>query len=203
MKTLFIEARRKLSLDKEKLRELEKLIPSTIYIAYSIQYKELAEKVRKELKNKKILGFSQILGCSKLETDAEAILLIGSGRFHALNLAISSGKEVCIFPELSKIEKSEIEKINLREKGKYAKFLLADRIGVLVSTKPGQDNLTLALKIKKQIESKDKKVYLFITDNINVSEIENFPIDLWVNTACPGLSRDSNKVIDYSKIYLD
>ncbi|MFH1711331.1 MAG: diphthamide synthesis protein [Nanoarchaeota archaeon] len=203
MKTLFIEAIKNLELNKEKLRELEAKLPHTIYIAYSIQYKKLALQVRKEIKNKQILGLSQVLGCSDIKTNAEAILLIGEARFHALNLAISSNKQIFIFDNhtISKITEKEIEEIRKRDKGKYLKFLASNNIGILVSSKPGQNNLNIAMNLKKQIEITGKKAYLFISDNISISELENFPdIPIWVNTSCRGLSQDSMKIIDYSKI---
>ena len=39
-----------------------------------------------------------------------------------------------------------------------------------------------------------------LQDNINTSELENFPIDIWINTACPGLALDSSKIIDSSSL---
>lgn len=203
MKTLFIEARKNIQLDKEKLKELEKLLPETIYIAYSIQFKKLAEQVRKELKGRKILGFSQAIGCSEIRTKAKAVLLIGEARFHALNLASVSEKPVYIFDNHStnKISKEEVEAMKRAEKGKYLKFLASENIGILISTKPGQNKSELALKIKKTLEKKAKKVFLFITDNVNIQELENFPdIEIWINTACPGLALDSNKIINHSAI---
>lgn len=206
MKTIFVEARKKLKLNKEKLGEIEKQLPDTIYIAYTIQYKELAEQIKKELKNQKnkeILGISQILGCSDIKTKAKAILLIGEARFHALNLALSSQKPVFIFDNFSinKINKEEIEKINKQEKGRYLRFLSSQKIGILVSLKSGQNKLNLSENIKKELEKQGKKVYLFLADNINISELENFPdVECWINTACPGLALDSQKTMNYSSI---
>jgi len=202
MKTLFIEAIKEIELNKEKLTELEALLPNTIYLAYSIQHKKLANNVKNAIK-KKILGFSQVLGCSDIKTNAKAILLIGEARFHALNLAVSSTKPVFIFDNysVSRITEKEIEEIKKRNKGKYLKFLSSDSIGILVSSKPGQNNMETAEKLKKQLELKGKKAYLFISDNINISELENFPdIEIWINTACRGISQDSAKIIDYSQI---
>lgn len=196
MKTLFIEAIRKENFDRARLRELEQLLPDAISIVYSIQYKNLANQVRKELENKKIkiLGFSQVLGCSELKTKAEAILLIGNARFHALNLALYSGKEVFIFPENNKISKEEIEKQQKKQKGKYIKFLSASELGIIVSLKPGQQNLEEAIKIKTSLEK--KKAYIFLSDSINTGELENFSPGIFVNTACPGLALDNSRIIN-------
>lgn len=202
MKTLFIEARKKIKLNKEKLKELISILPTPIYITYSIQYKELAERVKEELgekgKGKQIIGFSQVLGCSELETNANTILLIGQGRFHALNLAINSGKEVVVFDNysISKITKEEIARETQKEKGKYLKFLYSSAVGILISTKPGQNNLSLALKLKEKLGEK-KKVYLFLADNINPNELENFPCEIFINTACSGISLDSPRILNY------
>lgn len=195
MKTLFIEALRKESLDKARLNELEQVLPNTIHLAYSIQYKNLANQVKKELESKKIKiqGFSQILGCSEVKTKAEAILLIGNARFHALNLALSSGKEVFIFPENNKISKEEIEKYRQKQKGKCLKFLSASEVGIIVSLKSGQQNLEEALRIKAK---QRKKAYLFLSDSISIGELENFPLDVFINTACPGLALDSSRIIN-------
>ena len=204
MKTLYIEARKNLKLNKEKLVELEKILPSPIYIVYSIQYKKLAEEVKKELetsKKIKVIGFSQILGCSELKTKAD-ILLIGQGRFHALNLALSSAREVYVFDNFSinKISKKEIEKMKRKEKGKYLKFLASDKIGIIVSTKSGQEHLRLAENLKKKIQEQGKEAFIFLADNISLAELENFPIGIFINTACPGLSLDSSLVLNRTSL---
>ena len=66
-------------------------------------------------------------------------------------------------------------------------------MGILISSKPGQENLVSALKLKKKIQ-KDKQVFLFLADNINLEELENYDIDSWVNTSCQALTFDSRVV---------
>jgi len=73
-------------------------------------------------------------------------------------------------------------------KANLMKFLNAKTIGVLISTKPGQSYLNLALKLKKQ---SDKHIILFVDDTFNYNHMENFPfVDVWVNTACPRIGFD-------------
>ena len=76
-------------------------------------------------------------------------------------------------------------------------FLKADKIGILVSTKPGQENLKKAEMLKKKLNKKGKEVYVFVCDDIDVNQFENFNIQSWVNTACPGLAKDNSKIINY------
>jgi len=78
------------------------------------------------------------------------------------------------------------------------KFLHADKVGILISTKPGQQRLQKAFELKKKFK---KQSYLFISNNINTQEFENFPeIQSWINTACPRMDMNSNSVINMDKI---
>lgn len=211
MKTLFIPAKIKSKVNKKKIKSLSRKLPKNIAIAYSVQYKDIAFEIKKLLSNN-ITKITQVLGCSKpsFPKNTQAIILIGSGRFHALSLAcetrlLGSDKikdinndfrvaeqnlPIYILEKnkLSKIPESEIESLKKIKKGSYLKFLNAQKIGILISTKPGQENLKKAIDLSKKI--KDKKSYLFIGNNINVSEFENFGLESWVNIACPRLDMD-------------
>ncbi|MEM0465810.1 MAG: diphthamide synthesis protein [Candidatus Pacearchaeota archaeon] len=201
MKVLNIEAKIK-NLNFFLSEEDVKKLPNKIFIVYSIQYKDIANQIKKHLeKNKiKVTGLKQILGCSKLNIKYP-ILIIGSGRFHAMNLMLQSN-EIYIFENnsLIKIPFKDIEIMRMRLKTSLLKFLSADNIGIIVSTKPGQANLDLAIKIKEKLKSKNKNVFIFLSDNVDVSEFENFDIDSWINTACKGLSYNSPDIINYSDL---
>ena len=77
------------------------------------------------------------------------------------------------------------------------KFLNADKHGILVSTKPGQENLKQALGIKKELK---KKSYLFLANNIDTNEFENFGLDSWINTACRRMDMNDSRIINVDKI---
>ncbi|MCK4647641.1 diphthamide synthesis protein [Candidatus Pacearchaeota archaeon] len=202
MKTLFIPAKIKTKVNKKKIKSLSKELPKNIAIAYSIQYHDIAFEI-KELLSNNITKITQVLGCSKLSfpKTTQAIVLIGSGRFHALSLASKINLPIYILEKdkLTKLPESEIESLKKTKKVSYLKFLNADKIGILISTKPGQENLKKAIDLSKKI--KDKKSYLFISNNINTSEFENFGLESWVNTACPRLDFDSSVInIDNSNL---
>jgi len=203
MKTLFIEAKRK----NLKLGENIKRFISTlgkISILFSIQYKDLAEQFKKEAEkqHKKVLCCIQVLGCSNPQLEVSTVVLVGSGRFHAVNIALRTGLPIYIIGEnsISQISQGEIEELQKRKKIALSKFYMADKVGIIISTKPGQNKIKEALKLKEKLEKQDKQVYLFITDNISLSELENFPLSIYINTACPGLSLDSNKIINYEDL---
>jgi len=201
MKVLYIQSKlRNLNLNLNKSEILG--LPKKIFLAYSIQYKDLAILVKKQLEknNIKISDFQQVLGCSKINTK-DPILFIGSGRFHASNL-YNQTEQIYVLEnsKIIKISYEEINKIKQRKKAALLKFLNAENIGIITTTKPGQENLKIALKLKKSLEKKGKQVFMFISNNIDINQFENFPIDSWVNTACPGLASDNPKIINYQDI---
>ena len=233
MKILFIPAKSRSKINKSKILEISKKLPKNIVIAYSIQYKEIAEEIKEILsKNHNIIKITQVLGCSQplplgclqplplgcsqplplgcsqplgcskpqFPKNTQAVLLISDGKFHAVSLAVESHLPIYILNNnnFNQISKQEIQTLERKQKASYVKFLDSNKIGVLVSTKPGQENLKKSLEFKKS--QKSKKSYLFIGNEINSLEFENFPqIQSWVNTACPRLDMNSN-VVNLEKI---
>ena len=210
MRTLFIEARIKEFPLKINLGEIRKIKERKLGLIASLQYLELIPQIKRELEKngKRILiakakgmNYAQITGCNsdaakKIENKVEAFLLLSSGRFHMLQLGNLS-KPVYLYDICA--EKIEL----LKKQNRIAalkRFLSSDKLGILVSTKLGQENFELGLKIKEKLEKKGKMAFIFLAENINLEELENFKIDFWVNTACPGLILDSNKLVNYSEI---
>jgi len=199
MKTLFIPVKSKLKLDELIINDLSKKLPKNIAIAYSIQFKDIAFEIKNQLKDTHdVRIILQVLGCSnpKFSKEIQAILLISNGKFHAVSLAYETNLPVFLLDhnKLEKISNEQIENMKKNQKASYVRYLSAKNIGILVSTKPGQENLKQALDFKNNL--KDKKGYLFIANNLNTNEFENFNIDSWVNTACPRMDLNNNKIIN-------
>jgi len=200
MKTIFIPTKRKFpefNINKFPIKKL----PKKFFLVYTIQYKDIADKLKNKFKS--IKKSQQILGCSKLSTKLP-ILYIGDGTFHITNLYTQNSKIYTynIYNnKITKIPKSDIIKQKNKLKGKLSKFYSSKTIGILVSTKKGQYNIVIANKLKKQLEKQNKKAYILISNNININELENFPnIEFYINTACPRIQDDSNNIIDYQLI---
>jgi len=211
MKTLFIEAKYEGKLDLNKI-PVNKL-PSKIGLISSVQFVDYLKTIKYYLENKNKKVFlekgkqkykGQILGCDvssaiKIEKNVISFLYIGDGKFHPLGIALKTNKKVYTFNPLnnlfSEINQSEIEKIKKKNKGKLLKFLSSDNIGILVSVKPGQFNLKKALELKNKF--KDKSFSIFLFDTLTINDLENFPfIESWVNTACPRIGDEENKIIN-------
>lgn len=203
MKTLFIPAKIKSEVNNSKILEVSKKLPKKIALTYSIQYKDIALEIKKILsKDHKITELTQVLGCSKpkFSKNTQAILLISSGKFHAVSLAFETKLPVYLLDHnnLIKISKKEIEEFERKQKASYVNFLNSEKTGILISTKPGQQNMKKAFSIKKKL--KNKESYLFLANNIDVNEFENFGLNSWINTACPRIDMNSNQVINMNKI---
>lgn len=206
MKTLFIEAKSTIpvNIPDNYIKEL----PKKVGLVTTVQFIDQIEKIKKKLESSKKEVFygkgarakyrGQILGCDvgaaeHMKEEVEAFLYIGSGEFHPLMIALKTNKPVFKFNpttnEFTKVKKEEIDKINGRLKGMRTKFLSSQSIGVLVSTKQGQQNFKLADKIKKNYPGKHFHVFAF--DTLDFSQLENFPdIEFWVNTACSRIVYD-------------
>jgi len=212
MEVLFIETRKKFKDSEIKYNLLDKLEGKTIAVAATIQYIGLIPKVKKylESKGKKVITKQgahyqgHVLGCnsSALDKSADTLLMITDGTFHAINNAIQLQKEIYIFTTqtLEKIEQKDIDAHNKKTLTKQKKFLLANTIGLLVSSKHGQHQKAIH-NIRDKIGKKNKKAYVFEANDINTAEFENFPqIQMWVNTACFGLARDDMRIINLADV---
>ena len=201
MKTLFIPAKLKHLDIKLPKSEISKL-PKKLFLAYSIQFKPIISKLKKQLESSgiKIEKTQQVLGCSKINTKS-SLLLIGQGRFHAKNLYLQAPIiYVLENNKITKIPKEEIEKIRKKRQTALLKFLYADKIGILVTTKPGQENINQAIILRNKLKKQGKKAYIFIANNIDINQFENFQIDSWINTACSRLAMDNSKIINFSEL---
>ncbi len=195
----------------ESIKEKLKKIPDKIGLVSTVQSLSMLPILKKELENlgKEVLvyGNGQILGCNadsatKIEDNVDAFIYLGSGKFHPIQLALALKKKKRIYTlnplskEFSELDWKEVEKFRIRKEVSKAKFLTSDKVGILVSIKSGQSNIFGALKLKEKFESEEKggekkKAYLFLFDNLDMNQFENFPeIESYANTACPGLALD-------------
>ena len=196
MKTLFIEAKADIDISQLSNKVKDNIKYGLITtIQHLHQLKEINQKL-----SKSVIG-GQVLGCNvsnavKIKDKVDAFLFIGSGTFHPLEIALRTGKGVYQFnPYINKISiisNSEIDNRKRRIKGTYLKYLNSKVIGLIVSTKKGQNNLKSALEFKQK---SDKEIYIFVADNIDLQSLENFPqVECWINTACSRIALE-----DYDK----
>jgi len=149
----------------------------------------------------------QLLGCNAETFDSknsithgedfDAFLYIGDGVFHPQALLVNNRKDIyCYDPKINKLnilKKELYDDIQKRTKGRILKFLTSNKIGILITTKRGQNNSKKAELLQGKILKKwpDKKVFMFMCSEINFSELENFNfVDIYINTACSRIGHD-------------
>jgi 2-(3-amino-3-carboxypropyl)histidine synthase len=200
MKTLFIKVKFKPKIILPKLKIKEK-----VGLITTIQFLHQLKSIQQQLQKQKITSVigGQILGCkteaaTRIQDKVEAFLYIGSGKFHALSIAIALKEQKPIYiynpltEEFSKLSNQEIRRVEAKKKAAKLKFLSANKLGILVSTKPGQKQLKKAYEIKKSLEKKGKKACVFMFNDFYPEQLENFPeVECWINTACPGFSLEN------------
>jgi 2-(3-amino-3-carboxypropyl)histidine synthase len=188
-----------------------------IALATTVQHVHQLDEMKKffEQNGKKVftskgaLAFyeGQILGCDvgavkNIENKIDAVVFIGDGFFHPL--AIDINKPVFVInPKSGEIKKinEEIEKLQKKRHGLIAAAVDAKNFGILVSTKPGQFNVAIAKKIKKELERREKNAVILISNEFNQIALNNFlNFDCYITTACPRIVDDYNM---YGKPILD
>ncbi len=207
MKIEFIESRYK---ERVKLPEkVIKKLPKELALFTTVQFIGSIEEIKKQLEknNIKVKLYKvkhtqykgQLLGCSIEKFNAKIFLYIGDGMFHPKALLLKNPKsKVFVFNPINKkfsiIDEKEVIPWLKIKKGALLKMMTSDNIGVLISTKPGQNKMKEALELKKKMP--EKNLYFFIFDTLSFEELENFPfVDCYINTACPRIAYDdTNKL---------
>ena len=193
--TIFVPARAKV--DALKVLKKIKVKEKKIGLLSTIQFRDQLEKVKEFLEKKgyEVHIGGQVVGCNannalKIKDKVDIYLYIGSGEFHPIELvdrgSIADVYIVNPFSEkITKFTKKDLEMIKKRKDGKISKFLMSKKIGILVSTKPGQEFFKTALNLVKRL---DKESYVFLDNEIDLNQLENFnDIEFWINTACKRL----------------
>lgn len=213
MKTIFVSSKCKFPIFFNSINFLS--LPSKIGLISTIQFSHLLPDLKKELekKGKKVFIHDNpnILGCNsiaaeKIQDKIDAFIFLSSGEFHVLHTATKINKPIFQFnpitSEFSKFDTSKTKAIKERQEQLKEKFVLAKNIGILITTKPGQQKIKEAIKLKEVLEKKkEKNVFMFIANNLDLNQFENFPeISVYINTACPGLMLDDNRIINLEQV---
>lgn len=210
MKTMFIEARSDADVRLPKTA-LARLI-GRIGVATTVQHAHRIKDVLEQIPGSVFAG--QVLGCRadgvrRLAGKVDAFLYVGGGEFHPLRVALEAGgKTVFVFNPFSgkftTLDKRRVESHQKRVRGALLRFYSAKTVGLLVTTKPGQNNGVLSTFSQENkmalplrfLARKDKKYYLFAADTIDHRSLEDFPfVECWLNFACNRMMDDENNKI--------
>ncbi len=207
MKLTFVDVKYKapIMLPHDFIEQLPHKVVLFLNIQFHHQYEDLKRQIVETgrevltVRPKHAWHDGQILGCSVEDWDAgqEGFVYIGDGLFHPKALLFKNDEKVFIYdPKTRKsrvLTRQDIEQILRQQKGALSAFHMAQNIGVLVTTKYGQSRLKQSLKFEEMFP--DKTFYYLLADVIDFSKLEDFPfIEAFVNTACPRIMDDNEKV---------
>ena len=145
----------------------------------------------------------QVLGCN-YSGDNPSIghyLFLGSGDFHPIGLVMHTGKPLALLDpyngEAGEMSFERIERILRQRMGLIFSVDDAKIFGILIGEKPGQMRRNLAIRCKRLLEKHGKKGYLLALDHVGPELIDFYPVDAFVNTACPRIAIDD--AVKYAK----
>ncbi len=217
MKLMFVHAKSPLDLTLTK-EALAKLPKGPLGIVTITQHLHKIRQVLDQLPGSILVG--QVLGCradnvARVLEKVDAFLFVGTGEFHPIRISLEAkGKDVFIYDptsrEMTKLSKQLVAGYQKKVKGLLLRFYSAKNVGLLVTTKVGQNNgvistYSLDTKMKLPLEfmkRKDKNYFLFAFDTLNHQALDDFSfIDCWVNFACNRIMDDkNNKIVNVQDI---
>ncbi len=210
---VYMEARARVSIKgalAEALAYLESW--SKIGLVTTVQHIQHLEKAKNILQNAGKTVFvgdadpvkypGQVIGCDfdnarSVSEKVEVYVFIGGGRFHAIGVALATGKPTIIADPYEKRAYSIQDEIKLIIKQRWASISEAKdarSFGILIGLKSKQMRLKDAVTIKEKLEQNGLKATLLALREITSNSLMQFSgIDAFVNTACPRLSLDDAK----------
>ncbi len=132
----------------------------------------------------------QILGCSfqaARATRTAEILYVGTGLFHPLGIQLATrARVIALDPFTGEAREVDASRLLRRRFALMEKARGAERIGVIVSQKSGQQRWALAERLVELCPA----AVLVVVHDICPDEMLNLGLDVYVNTACPRIAYD-------------
>jgi 2-(3-amino-3-carboxypropyl)histidine synthase len=209
---LYVEAR--ISINVTKM--VEAVLPSvadwaSVGLTSVVQHSQQLGEVKEALASrgiKALLGEGegqtpepgQVLGCSysaatRLSEDVDGYIFIGGGRFHPLGLALKTGKPIIIANPyngtVTRLDPSELMQLAKRRLALITAARNAKKIGILVSSKPGQLQLSDAMVLAEKLGDREVTAFLIYLDEVRAEQLNNFTEpEAFIETACPRIAID-------------
>jgi len=142
----------------------------------------------------------QVLGCNyetaeEVADSVDGFLFIGAGKFHALGLAMSTGKPIVIanpyLMEVDELDEREVTRFAMKRMAAitYAKEVVT--LGIIVSVKSGQNRMAVAEELRERLEKGGKRAPIIVLDEVNALSLGNFTeVEAFIDTACPRIAVD-------------
>lgn len=223
-KLVFINAYEDRELNETIKTQILELAENKILgLVCSIQYTKMLEDVEKLISENggtavvgrgtsNLMKPGQVMGCevttAKLVRDeVDAFVAIGGGDFHALGVALWTGKPTYIadpykddLVDLTPLAKKKLRVIAAR----LDDASRAEKFGVIVGLKEGQMKKGMPDVIASKLEARGKKVIRLAHRDLSPERLRYFEgIDCFVQTLCPRISVDDLELYDVPVLTYD
>jgi len=206
---LYVEAR----MTADPLGAVEKALPKLNFkrlgLATTVQHIEFLPKIMKILRSsgiKPLVGKpgsrsrypGQILGCDwfsvrSISDKVDGFLYIGTGKFHPLGISLATGKQVITVNPIAGNCENLIFNLGdfLRQRrAMISRAAAGEKFGILVSSKPGQARLKLAVRLAAELRRAGLTAHILVLDEISQEKLDDFKLDAFVCAACPRIPID-------------
>ncbi|RZN62107.1 MAG: diphthamide biosynthesis enzyme Dph2 [Methanonatronarchaeia archaeon] len=202
---LYFEIPMELEIDKLVQKAVEKIGNSKVGLLTTAQHHSAIPTIKQKLQKEDIQTVvgegdrsikhpGQVLGCNftAAEIPVDKYLFVGTGNFHPMGIAYSTGKPVLILdPEMNQLrEIQDADKFIKKRYAAIAKAQDADKFGVLLCTKPGQLRKNLAIKTKERLAESGLESTIITIDEVTPERLLQLDYDAYVNTGCPRITYD-------------
>lgn len=143
-------------------------------------------------------NLGQVLGCAyggaiALKDDVDGFLYVGGGVFHPDGLILSTGKPVVTANpyngEVTLRSESDLMQLARRRYAQIVASMKAKKVGVIVSSKPGQRNLEKSEALIQKFRDKGVQAVLMYMDEVRPEHLNNYvEPEAFVVTACPRIA---------------
>jgi len=201
------EDRDLMSVLEEQYEEIDK--DETLGLVGVTQYMDRAEKAREFLEDEgyevvdgttglRTTEKGQVLGCDagaahNISHKVDAFIFLGSGHFHPSQVSETGKKVYVIDPYQKEIWVEPANSLEDEMQAEYARVLKhkdKKKWGIVTSSKKGQNYMRAVEIAKEKLERHGKDVYIFVEDRIFEADYKGYGIDIYVNCACPRMTKD-------------
>lgn len=192
---------------KEHYEEIDE--DETLGLVGVTQYMDRREKTKKFLQDKgyevvdgttglRTTEPGQVLGCDagaahNIAEKVDAFVFLGSGHFHPSQVSETGKKVYVIDPYEEHIWIEPPNSLDDELQAEYARVIKhkdKKKWGIVTSSKKGQNYMQAVQIAKEKLERHGKEVYIFVEDRIFEADYKGFGIDIYVNCACPRMTKD-------------
>jgi len=201
------EDRDLMSVLEEHYEEIDE--DETLGLVGVTQYMDRADKAREFLESKgyevvdgktglRTTEEGQVLGCDagaahNISHKVDAFVFLGSGHFHPSQVSEAGKKVYVVDPYQEHIWVEPANSLDDETRAEHARVIKhkdKKKWGIVTSSKKGQNYMRAVEIAKEKLEKHDKDVYIFVEDRIFESDYKGYGIDIYVNCACPRMTKD-------------